>query len=99
MRRDNLGVVCAQERGIRSGTVPAPLTVGFGAACALAQREMAADHAHVSALARPPVRRHHIAPVGALVPRVRLEAPGVWLIRVWQGLVKQDRACMRGGCC
>ncbi len=42
----------AQERGIRSGTVPAPLAVGFGAACAIAQREMAADHAHVTALAR-----------------------------------------------
>lgn len=30
-----------QERGMRSGTVPAPLVVGFGEACALAQREMA----------------------------------------------------------
>lgn len=29
-----------QERGIRSGTVPTPLVVGFGAACAVAQEEM-----------------------------------------------------------
>lgn len=27
-----------QERGLRSGTVPAPLAVGIGAACALAQK-------------------------------------------------------------
>lgn len=30
-----------QERGIRSGTVPAPLVVGFGEACRIAKREMA----------------------------------------------------------
>lgn len=29
-----------QERGLRSGTVPTPLVVGFGAACELAQQEM-----------------------------------------------------------
>lgn len=29
-----------QERGMRSGTVPAPLTVGLGAACEIAQTEM-----------------------------------------------------------
>ena len=29
-----------QERGLRSGTVPTPLVVGLGAACALAQKEM-----------------------------------------------------------
>ena len=29
-----------QERGMRSGTVPTPLTVGFGAACQVAQQEM-----------------------------------------------------------
>jgi cysteine desulfurase len=40
-----------QERGLRSGTVPAPLAVGLGAAAALAAREMAADTAHVAALA------------------------------------------------
>jgi cysteine desulfurase len=40
-----------QERGLRSGTVPAPLAVGLGAAAELAAAEMAADTAHVSALA------------------------------------------------
>lgn len=29
-----------QERGIRSGTVPTPLVVGFGAACRVAKEEM-----------------------------------------------------------
>lgn len=29
-----------QERGLRSGTVPTPLAVGFGAACELAKREL-----------------------------------------------------------
>jgi cysteine desulfurase len=29
-----------QERGIRSGTLPTPLCVGFGEACEIAQREM-----------------------------------------------------------
>ena len=40
-----------QERGLRSGTVPAPLAVGLGAACAVAGREMAADSARIAALA------------------------------------------------
>ena len=47
----NPSLQMAQERGLRSGTVPAPLAVGFGAAAELAGREMAADKAHVSALA------------------------------------------------
>ena len=33
-----------QERGLRSGTVPTPLVVGLGAACEVAEREMAYDH-------------------------------------------------------
>eukprot|EP00051_Salpingoeca_urceolata_P010112 m.123280 g.123280 ORF g.123280 m.123280 type:complete len:459 (-) comp16585_c5_seq2:337-1713(-) len=40
-----------QERGLRSGTVPAPLVVGLGAACEVAQREMEADARHVRRLA------------------------------------------------
>eukprot|EP00088_Acartia_fossae_P013474 TRINITY_DN1707_c0_g1_i1.p1 TRINITY_DN1707_c0_g1~~TRINITY_DN1707_c0_g1_i1.p1 ORF type:complete len:451 (-),score=99.17 TRINITY_DN1707_c0_g1_i1:252-1571(-) len=39
-----------QERGLRSGTVPTPLTVGLGAACAVAQQEMQNDHEHVTRL-------------------------------------------------
>lgn len=32
-----------QERGMRSGTLPAPLCVGLGAACAIAEKEMGAE--------------------------------------------------------
>lgn len=32
-----------QERGMRSGTLPTPLCVGFGEACAISEREMAAE--------------------------------------------------------
>ncbi len=32
-----------QERGMRSGTLPTPLCVGIGEACALAQKEMSAE--------------------------------------------------------
>ncbi|KAL8476851.1 hypothetical protein ACS0TY_029231 [Phlomoides rotata] len=39
-----------QERGIRSGTVPTPLVVGFGAACELAMKEMEYDEKRISGL-------------------------------------------------
>ncbi|XP_010518778.1 PREDICTED: cysteine desulfurase, mitochondrial [Tarenaya hassleriana] len=39
-----------QERGIRSGTVPTPLVVGFGAACEVAMKEMEYDDRRVRAL-------------------------------------------------
>lgn len=35
-----------QERGVRSGTLPSPLCVGLGAACAIAGEEMNRDLAH-----------------------------------------------------
>jgi cysteine desulfurase len=38
------------ERGMRSGTLPVPLVVGFGRACALSQQEMAAEGARTLAL-------------------------------------------------
>ncbi|KAM4622572.1 cysteine desulfurase [Discoglossus pictus] len=40
-----------QERGLRSGTVPAPIVVGFGAACEVAQQELDYDHRRISSLA------------------------------------------------
>nr|XP_033819720.1 cysteine desulfurase, mitochondrial isoform X2 [Geotrypetes seraphini] len=40
-----------QERGMRSGTVPTPLVVGFGAACEIAKQEMEYDHRRISLLA------------------------------------------------
>jgi cysteine desulfurase len=39
-----------QERGLRPGTLPTPLCVGFGTACALAQAELGSDAARVRAL-------------------------------------------------
>jgi len=39
-----------QERGLRSGTIPAPLAVGFGAACRVSQAEMQFDHARILSL-------------------------------------------------
>jgi len=39
-----------QERGLRSGTLPAPLIVGLGEACRLAGAEMAEETRHVATL-------------------------------------------------
>jgi len=39
-----------QERGLRSGTLPTALVVGFGAAAELSMSEMESDYKHVSAL-------------------------------------------------
>ncbi|WEQ53365.1 cysteine desulfurase family protein [Komagataeibacter oboediens] len=39
-----------QERGLRSGTLPAPLVIGFGAACRIARSEGAAERARLAGL-------------------------------------------------
>jgi cysteine desulfurase len=39
-----------QERGLRSGTLPAPLVVGLGEACRIAAAEMDEDDARIAAL-------------------------------------------------
>lgn len=41
-----------QEKGMRSGTVPTNLCVGLGAACEIAQKEMAFDSARIHALSQ-----------------------------------------------
>lgn len=41
-----------QERGIRSGTVPAPLAVGIGSACEIALKEMEYDHKWMELLSK-----------------------------------------------
>jgi cysteine desulfurase len=41
-----------QERGLRSGTLPAPLCVGLGVACAIAAEEMAEEGARLATLRR-----------------------------------------------
>lgn len=43
-----------QERGLRSGTVPAPLAVGLGEAARLAKREMAVSHLQSMSFALSP---------------------------------------------
>jgi cysteine desulfurase len=39
-----------QERGLRSGTLPSTLCVGFGAACDIAKKEFASDSRHIRRL-------------------------------------------------
>jgi len=56
-----------QERGLRSGTLPAPLCVGFGAAARLAEAEMAAEAERLLAL-----RRRFLAGIRARLPEARL---------------------------
>ena len=41
-----------QERGIRSGTLPHPLCVGIGAACAVAEAELERDNLHTEKLSK-----------------------------------------------
>ncbi|EEH53400.1 uncharacterized protein MICPUCDRAFT_21333 [Micromonas pusilla CCMP1545] len=41
-----------QERGLRSGTLPTPLVVGLGKACAVALEEMEHDRQHATRLSR-----------------------------------------------
>jgi len=54
-----------QERGLRSGTLAAPLIVGLGEACRLAQAEMADDTARIAALRT------------RLLDRLRHDIPGI----------------------
>jgi cysteine desulfurase len=56
-----------QERGLRSGTLPTPLCVGLGAACAIARREMAAEAERLTAL-----RERLLAGLRARLDGVRL---------------------------
>jgi cysteine desulfurase len=54
-----------QERGLRSGTLPAPLIVGFGEACHLAQAEMAEEAERLAMLRE------------RLLDRLRADMPGL----------------------
>jgi cysteine desulfurase len=56
-----------QERGLRSGTVPAPLAVGFGEACAVAGAGMDAEAARLHAL-----RDRFLSALREAVPDVHL---------------------------
>ncbi len=54
-----------QERGLRSGTVPTPLTVGIGAACDIAIKELSYDHKRIESLSK------------RLVDKIMTEVPNV----------------------
>ena len=54
-----------QERGYRSGTLPAPLVVGLGEACRLANEEMAGDTARIADLR------------DRLLKALRVQVPGI----------------------
>jgi cysteine desulfurase len=56
-----------QERGLRSGTLPAPLCVGFGAAARIAAAELGAESERLLGL-----RRRFLAGIKARLPDVRL---------------------------
>ncbi len=56
-----------QERGLRSGTLPTPLCVGLGEACAIAGREMGDEAERVAAL-----RDRFYKGITGRLPRVRL---------------------------
>jgi len=59
-----------QERGLRSGTLPVPLIVGFGAACRLAREEMAAESARLAGL-----RERLFAALDSFIPGLRRNGP------------------------
>ena len=70
-----------QERGLRSGTLPTPVVVGLGAACELAGREMAYDHAHIARLERK-LREEMFARLADVsingdTPRLEQRYPGI----------------------
>lgn len=58
-----------QERGLRSGTLPAPLLVGFGLAAGLADQEMAAESARLLVL-----RQRFLEALRAQLQEVRVNA-------------------------
>ena len=65
----------SHERGFRAGTLPVPLIVGFGVACALALEARARDAAHTQALrdrlwARLQAGARGLLLNGALEPRL-----------------------------
>jgi cysteine desulfurase len=58
-----------QERGLRAGTLPAPLIVGLGEACRIAALEMAEDAARIAGL-----RDHLLAALRAGIPGLSVNA-------------------------
>ncbi len=59
-----------QERGLRSGTIPTPLAVGFGEAARLARLRLAEDQLRTAAL-----RDRLLAGLGAAIPGLAVNGP------------------------
>ena len=59
-----------QERGLRSGTLPTPLVVGFGEACQIAAAEMDAEASRLAAL-----RERLLDGLAARLPGLRVNGP------------------------
>jgi len=59
-----------QERGLRSGTLPTPLAVGFGEACRIARLDMNAEQTRIASL-----RDRLYAGLSARVPGLAMNAP------------------------
>ncbi len=64
-----------QERGLRSGTLPTPLVVGFGEACRIAAAEMATEAERLS-----PLRARLLDGLDAAIPGLRVN--GAWTPRL-----------------
>lgn len=62
-----------QEQGLRSGTLPVALCVGFGRACEIARQRLDADAAHAQALSETLLRILAKAGTGAIVNGSRTE--------------------------
>ncbi|XP_043466447.1 cysteine desulfurase, mitochondrial [Leptopilina heterotoma] len=77
-----------QERGMRSGTVPAPLAVGLGAACEFSQNEMEYDHEYITRLAN----RLLDTITSNLTHVIRNGDPVAW----YPGCVNLSFACVEG---
>ncbi|MFT8550945.1 MAG: cysteine desulfurase family protein [Acetobacter okinawensis] len=72
-----------QERGLRSGTLPGFLLAGFGAACRIAQADMARDGAHLAALQALFVARLQVRLPGCVVnAQEAARLPGIFSLRL-----------------
>ncbi|XP_055353724.1 cysteine desulfurase-like [Paramacrobiotus metropolitanus] len=77
-----------QERGLRSGTVPTPLVVGFGAACEVALDEMENDTKRIGYLSKLLVDK-----LTAAIPNIVRNGDPV---QTYPGCVNLSFACVEG---
>ena len=80
-----------QERGLRSGTLPAPLVVGFGEAARIAAIEGTLDAGRIGGQ-----RDRFLAALQAAVPGVELNAPDAPRVTgnlKWDGVDTRPATC------